>query len=71
MLKKLINSIARVKNPDFELDRKITAALLLTFIFDKSLSLLRGFRLLFYFRLPRFLFLGRGVRFFKDRKSVV
>ena len=64
MLKKLITAIARRKNPVFKLDQGISSSVLLSFAMDKSIALLRGLRLLFYLRLPHFLFLGRCVKFF-------
>lgn len=67
MIKKLLTAIARRKNPGFSFDQKITSAVLLSFAVDKTIALMRGFRLLFYFRIPQLLFLGRSVKFFNIR----
>lgn len=67
MLKKLITTVARRKNTSFQLDKRISDEVILSFVIDKAIALLRGFRLLFYLRVPYLLFLGRSVKFFNIR----
>lgn len=64
MLRHLILSFARRKNPDFELDPAVTTAVMFSLAFQRFIQWVRAWRILFYGRIPRMLFLGRGVRFF-------
>lgn len=64
MIKAFVTAIARIKNPEFEFDSKITSALILSFACEKAIAFIRGLRLVFYLRSPRILFLGRNVKLF-------
>lgn len=65
MLKPLLERMIRsFKNPDFRFDPEISSTMLFSFSVKMVLDWLRGLRLLLFFKLPRFLFLGRGVSFY-------
>ncbi len=66
-MKKIITAIARMKNPEFQLDKGVSNEVIISFVLTKVIALIRGLRLLFYFRIPRLLFLGRSVKFFNIR----
>ncbi|MEL6253022.1 MAG: acyltransferase [Bacteroidota bacterium] len=67
MIKQILISFARRKNPDFVLDKEVRDHLILSLAFQKLICFMRAFKLLFRGRIPRLLFLGRGVRFFNLR----
>ena len=64
MLKEILQRLVRRKNPHFRWDDSITTGQILSLAWTKGLAWLRAWRLLLYGRVPRMLFLGRGVRFF-------
>ncbi len=64
MLKEILQRLVRRKNPHFRWDDSITLGQILSLACTKGLAWLRAWRLLLYGRVPRMLFLGRGVRFF-------
>lgn len=64
MIKKLITQIVKKKNPDFAFDDSLNDGLLFRFFYQKYWSWMRSWRLWLHGRLPAFLFLGKGVRFF-------
>ncbi len=67
MLKQLITSLARKKNPAFRFDDAIGNRVILSFAFVKVYAWIRGLRLLFYKRIPHLVFLGSNVKFFNTR----
>ncbi len=66
-MRKIITAIARMKNPEFQLDNGVSNSVILSFVLTKAIALVRGLCLLFYFRIPRLLFLGRNIKFFNIR----
>ena len=64
MIRNLILKILRKKNPDFTLDSAVTSGVLLSLCWQKTSCFIRSFKLLFFGKIPKYLFLGRGVRFF-------
>ena len=64
MLKSLIVNIIRRKNPDFKFDDAVSSNLILALAIKKITQKMRGARLLLSFRLPRQIYLGKGVQFF-------
>jgi acetyltransferase-like isoleucine patch superfamily enzyme len=62
MLHRVINRIIKAKNPCFELDRNLSSMTLVSLVVGRSWSYLRSLRLLFFLKIPKLLFLGRGVR---------
>ncbi len=63
MIKKFFEAIIHLeKNKEFRFDENINAWILIKLIFEKSYQLLRGFRIIFSFKKPKLLFLGRGVK---------
>ena len=67
-MKGLLQSLIRRRNPQFAWDESISNAMIFQLCFDKLVDLFRGLKILFRGRIPRFLMLGRGVRFFHFRK---
>ncbi len=64
MIKEIITKIVKKKNPGFGFDEALKDKTLVLFSIQKAWSLFRSLRILFYGKVPNFLFLGRGVRFF-------
>lgn len=64
MLKQIVLTFARRKNPDFQLDEAVTSRVLFELARQRFWDWVRAWRILFYGRMPKMLFLGRGVRFF-------
>ncbi len=62
MIRSIVLYIGRKKNPQFTIDSNVSSTLLFWFIIQKSIALLRGFRIITALKKPQFLFLGRGVR---------
>ena len=62
MLRTFVIFIGRKKNPSFNIERNVSSAMLFWFAFHKLIAFTRGLRLLFSFRWPQFIFLGRGVK---------
>lgn len=68
MLKVLIEKIIRIKkNKHFVFDDEITSYLLVSLAFNMLIALIRSYRLLFWLKMPRILFLGASVRFYNLR----
>lgn len=61
---KLIQRIIQLRNPNFKFDTHLNSWALMQFIWMQSWNLLRGFRLLLFFKNPKGALLGRGVYFF-------
>lgn len=66
-MKKTIEKIIQKRNPDFKFDVTISNWLLYLLFKEKFFYFLRGLKLIFYFRKPKFLMLGAGVSFFHLR----
>jgi acetyltransferase-like isoleucine patch superfamily enzyme len=60
----LVQSLVRkLRRSDFTLDPAVSGWVLLTVLARQGLALVRGLRIVLFFRRPRLLFLGSGVRF--------
>lgn len=64
MFKKVIIQLIRKRNPQFDLDPVVNGYLLQAFVRYHFWCLFRGLRILLWFRRPKGLMLGEGVRFF-------
>lgn len=65
MLKKIITTLIRYKNPDFSFDSRVSEVVLISLLGIKLIALLRAnFKLLLHFKAPSILFAGKGVKFF-------
>ncbi len=65
MIKNIIQSIIRLKkNKSFTFDTQVSNYMLLSLSFKMLFSLIRGFKLLLWLKVPRFLFLGKSVSFY-------
>jgi len=65
-MRQLITATIQRKNPHFQLHPAVSTTAILELILQKGIALLRSFKLLFRGKIPRLLFLGRGVRFFNS-----
>jgi acetyltransferase-like isoleucine patch superfamily enzyme len=63
-MKSIIIYIIRARNPKFTLDPVLNSFAFYQFIFIQLSALIRGFKLLLYFKKPSFILLGRNVKFF-------
>lgn len=62
MLQNLVNTMIKKKNPSFKLDRHLNNSILLSLLTDRILCFIRSLRMFFFLRIPRLLFLGKGVK---------
>lgn len=67
-MKKLIETIIRLRNPKFEFDKNLSSFSLVQFILIQVCSLFRGFRFIFFLKKPKAALLGRKVRLFNAPK---
>ncbi len=67
-MKNLLQKIIQQRNPKFQFDEHITTSLLMELMMEKGIQFLRSFKLLLGLKMPKKLFLGRGVRFFNLSK---
>lgn len=63
-MKKLLQKIIRLRNPNFSFDEGLNNYALFQFLFIQGLNLLRGLRLLFFFKNPKGMLLEKHVSFF-------
>jgi acetyltransferase-like isoleucine patch superfamily enzyme len=63
-MKHWTEKIIRLRNPHFAFDLALSNWAFTAFVATQCLGLLRGFKLLFYFKNPRMAILGKGVSFF-------
>lgn len=62
MLRKLIVRVIKIKNPHFELDKSISGLTLASLVIGRAINYFRSLRLLFCLKIPKLLFLGKGVK---------
>lgn len=67
-MKNTIQKIIQLRNPSFKLDESLNTAALFQFVFIQISCLLRGCKVLFCFRKPNGMMLGKGVSFFNISK---
>jgi acetyltransferase-like isoleucine patch superfamily enzyme len=63
-MKYLLIKIIKLRNPAFSLDQQLNAFALYQFIFQQLVSLIRGLKVLLFFKRPNGLLLGKNVTFF-------
>ena len=62
---KLIQVLIRKRNPTFSFDKSVTTVMLISLVFEKLVSFLRGLVVfLLHFKKPGLIFLGANVRFY-------
>lgn len=65
MFKYILQKIIRkLKKNNFSFDESITDVVVISLIMQNVFSFLRGLKIIFYFKKPNLLFLGKNVRFF-------
>jgi acetyltransferase-like isoleucine patch superfamily enzyme len=67
-MKKIIEKIIQLRNPKFKLDETITGVILIQFVWIQISCLGRGLRMLFFFKRPKGMLLGKEVSFFNITK---
>lgn len=67
-MKKLIQQVIRMKNPNFSFDSSLQNRVIAQLVFIKFMSYVRGLKVCFFLKKPNQLFLGRNVRFFAISK---
>lgn len=65
-MKRLLEKLIRLRNPDFRLAPETNSFALLQFAWVQALCLLRGLKLLLYGKRPKMALLDRGVRLFNS-----
>lgn len=63
-MKKLLEKIIRMRNPLFRFDEEVSSGMLLALFMDKSLAFIRGLKMIFLFKNPKRIMLGKQVSFF-------
>jgi acetyltransferase-like isoleucine patch superfamily enzyme len=63
-MKHVLEKIIQLRNPKFKLDPALSLGPILEFVWMQVKGLLRGLKVLFLFRKPKGMILGRGVSFF-------
>lgn len=67
-MKKLIETVIRLRNPKFEFDKNLSSFALVQFILIQACSLIRGFRFVLFLKKPKAALFGRKVRLFNVPK---
>ncbi|RII27938.1 MAG: acetyltransferase [Geobacter sp.] len=62
MIHKFVTYIIRKKNPSFELDKRIAVSTLISLLAGRAICFCRSLRLLIFLKVPKLLFLGKGVK---------
>lgn len=63
-MKKIVEYIIQKRNPQFKFDEHVSNWILLEFVLQQVKCVIRGFKVLFYFRTPKRMLLGKNVSFF-------
>ena len=63
-MKILLEKMIQKKNPAFQFDKSISNSLIFSLLWTKFWAFVRGLRILFFGKIPKMLFLEKGVRFF-------
>ena len=67
-MKTLIQNIIHFRNPNFQFDDAVDTRMIFSLSFQKAICLIRSLKLLFYLKIPKFLFLGKNVTFLNIHK---
>jgi acetyltransferase-like isoleucine patch superfamily enzyme len=67
-MKRIIQHIIRLRNPNFIFDESLDVTVLLSFIWVQIWGLFRGLKWLFYFKKPKMTIMGKRVSFFNSSK---
>ena len=62
-MKVLISKVMQKRNPEFKFDDQLDNRMILSFVYDTMLQLIRGCKMLFYLRLPKKMLLKKGCSF--------
>lgn len=63
-MKTIIEKFIKARNPHFKFDAELTSFALLQFVLMQLILISRGIKLIFYFKRPSGILLGKGVTFF-------
>lgn len=67
-MKKLLQKLIQLRNPDFKFDDGLDSAALIQFFWIQGIAIIRGLRVVFYFKKTKGLMLGKDVTFFNPSK---
>lgn len=67
-MKKIVENIIKLRNPNFHFDQSLNSFALMQFIWIQMSCLLRGLRMVMLFKNPKGMMLGKGVSFFNSPK---
>ena len=67
-MKNLIEKIIRLRNPGFRFDVNLNSTALYSFVWGQIWSLIRGWKMMLFFRNPKMAMLGKRVQFFNLAK---
>jgi acetyltransferase-like isoleucine patch superfamily enzyme len=70
-MKNILEKIIRFRNPTFTIDKDIDSIALFQFFLKQGFALLRGLRILFYFKNPKGLMLGSHVKLFNQNRLLL
>lgn len=70
-MKSLLQKVIRRRNPSFSFDSELGNVALCSFIWTQCMGLLRGLKILFFFKNPKMAILGKRVSFFNTPKIVL
>ena len=62
-MKGILTKIIKLRNPSFALDKEVNGRILLEFFWIQFKAILRGLKVAFRLRSPKFMLLGSGVKF--------
>lgn len=67
-MKKCIEHIIQLRNPDFKFDTHLSNRDLISFFFQQSMAFIRGLKFVIFFRNPKFMLLGKRTEFINLHK---
>jgi acetyltransferase-like isoleucine patch superfamily enzyme len=67
-MKALLQKLIQLRNPDFKFDAHLDSAVLIQFLWIQGIALIRGLKVVFYFKKAKGLMLGKAVTFFNPSK---
>ncbi|RZJ51234.1 MAG: acyltransferase [Chryseobacterium sp.] len=67
-MRTIVEKIIQLRNPDFRIDDSLNSGAILQFVWIQFWSIIRGLRVLFFFKNPKGMLLGKRVSFFNPSK---
>ena len=67
-MRTIVEKIIQLRNPDFRIDDSLNSGAILQLVWIQFWSIIRGLRVLFFFKNPKGMLLGKRVSFFNPSK---